>query len=232
MNNFDVSEFVNSFANGYENRIVDRIDIPNLLLLDSYDLVSIILQKKCNIFIQFDEQNEKEYLDTIYLRVEQTNSILRSLGNMNYILIAKNKFSMQIDDTQPQTLPSFSDNFEENVNLILKKVETLKTSLRIACEDLPFTQILADEQTIFFNKDILNCCNNCGDCIRYCPTQALLYNEQKSSIFFKSGHCIGCQLCEQVCQHHAITANHNVDLIEFAFDHIIKKIEFNSTKDM
>ena len=230
LENFNSTQFVINFINGYENRIIDKEDIPNLLLLDSYDLVAIVLQKKCNIFLQFDEQNSKAYLDAIYLRIEQTNGILRSLGSMNYILVAKNKQNVQTTESKPQALPEFSDSFDENVTLILQKLEVLKTSLKIVCEDLPFTQILTDEQTIFFNKNILESCNNCGECLKYCPTQALLYNENKDTIFFNSGCCIGCHICNQVCELHAIEDVNEVNIIEFAFDQVIKKREFNTTK--
>ena len=89
LHNFNVNEFVINFSESYSNKIIDKIDISNLLQLDSYDLISIVLRKKSNIFIQFDENSSKKFLDILYLRVETTNSILRSLGNINYLILTK-----------------------------------------------------------------------------------------------------------------------------------------------
>jgi len=233
MNDFNVNDFVVSFCEDDENKISDRVTIPNILLLDCYDLVSIVLRKRCNIFIQFTQEHSKEYLDILYLRIEQTNSILRSLGNLNYVIISKNNSSLQIDDSQPQEMPQFSEDFNENVALLLNKLDVLKISIKLCCEDLPITELQTDENSIFFNKDIdASLCDNCGDCVQYCPTHALQYNEHKNRIFFTSGKCIGCDLCNQVCQCNAIVKNTHVDLIEFAFDRTLKKIDFETTKQI
>lgn len=206
------------------------MDVPNMLLLDTYDLVSIVLQKKCNIFLQFDEQNDKAYIDSIYYQVENSNAILRALGNMNYLLISKSK---EKTFSASQSIPTFSDDFSENVKQILAKLEVLKFSLKIACEDLPSTIVKTNEQGLFFNKDINEqSCTNCSDCITFCPTDALLYNENKSRIFFVSGKCIGCNLCEQVCAPNAISNHPTVDLIDFAFERALKKVEFETAKQM
>lgn len=225
---FNVSKFVVEFCENQSNKIIDGLTVPNLLVLDTYDLLSIILRKKSNIFIQFEANNKEEYLDALYLRIEVTNAILRSLGNMNYLIVSKTTPQSSTEIIRENVQVS-SDDFNENVVQLLVKLGILKTSLKLSCEDLPITHIQTEEPTVFFNKDIDNTkCTNCANCITYCPTQAFSYNETKDSILFISGKCIGCNLCETMCEEKAVINNPHINLIDFAFDVSSKKITFTN----
>jgi len=81
------------------------------------------------------------------------------------------------------------------------------------------TTDVASFESLFFNKTIdFDACTNCGDCIQFCPTEALFATSDKQGIFFKSGHCIGCGICDDICKSNAITSVAGLDLIAVAFD--------------
>ncbi len=64
----------------------------------------------------------------------------------------------------------------------------------------------------FATLTISKSCTACGICAKACPTEALhfLRNEEEMtfSISFSVQKCIGCDVCEHVCQPDAITINH------------------------
>ncbi|MBU1643221.1 4Fe-4S binding protein [bacterium] len=68
---------------------------------------------------------------------------------------------------------------------------------------------------LFFNKKIIfEKCTNCGDCIQFCPTEALTYTSDKQGVNFVSGHCI----CDHICKTDAINTDEGFDLISIAYD--------------
>ena len=44
-------------------------------------------------------------------------------------------------------------------------------------------------------------CNNCGDCIRTCPVNALSLKEGK--VVWDKDVCVGCDTCIKTCTHNA-----------------------------
>ncbi len=61
-------------------------------------------------------------------------------------------------------------------------------------------------------------CTNCGDCIQFCPTEALLPTSDKQGINFNVGNCIACGICDHICKTDAITTVAGVDLVSVAYD--------------
>jgi Pyruvate/2-oxoacid:ferredoxin oxidoreductase delta subunit len=47
-------------------------------------------------------------------------------------------------------------------------------------------------------------CTNCGDCVQFCPTDALFTSSDKLSIFINSSRCIDCNNCNIICKTDAI----------------------------
>jgi len=72
---------------------------------------------------------------------------------------------------------------------------------------------------IFANKVISFAdCTNCGDCINFCPTEALLNTKDKQGINFNVGNCISCDICDHICKTNAIKTAPGIDLVSFAYD--------------
>ncbi len=98
------------------------------------------------------------------------------------------------------------------------KYTLLKNSMKEHIEAFT-TTTLEGFQPLFFNKSIdFNACTNCGDCIQFCPTEALFATSDKQGILFKSGMCIGCGICDDICKSRAMTTVAGVDLVAIAFD--------------
>lgn len=75
------------------------------------------------------------------------------------------------------------------------------------------------KSTLFFDKKIsFEACTNCGDCIQFCPTEALYATGDKHGINFNAGNCIGCQICEDICKSDAITTPEHFDLVAIVYD--------------
>ena len=72
---------------------------------------------------------------------------------------------------------------------------------------------------LFAHKEIsFSDCTNCGDCINFCPTEALLHTSDKQGINFNVGNCITCGICDHICKPNAIKTSDSVDLVNFAYD--------------
>ena len=94
----------------------------------------------------------------------------------------------------------------------------LKNSVK---EKLPHFSTTAFERrsSLFFEKAIsFEACTNCGDCIQFCPTEALFATGDKHGINFISGNCIGCGICDDICKSDAIATTEKFDLVTVAYD--------------
>ncbi|MBU1157515.1 MAG: 4Fe-4S binding protein [Proteobacteria bacterium] len=48
-------------------------------------------------------------------------------------------------------------------------------------------------------------CKRCGNCIAFCPRQALAQDEWGYPFLSEAGRCTGCGLCEMLCPDFAIS---------------------------
>ena len=80
---------------------------------------------------------------------------------------------------------------------------------------------------IFANKEIsFNKCTNCGDCVNFCPTDALLNTQDKQGINFNVGSCISCGICDHICKTDAIKTADEIDLVNFAYDRGVELVHY------
>ncbi|KFL34279.1 MULTISPECIES: 4Fe-4S binding protein [unclassified Sulfurospirillum] len=77
----------------------------------------------------------------------------------------------------------------------------------------------ANSFTFLHSKEISQTCDNCKECVQFCPTGALSYNTDQTQLLFQMGKCIGCGICEAICKKEAIKSiTKEVDLVDFAYD--------------
>jgi Ni,Fe-hydrogenase III small subunit/ferredoxin len=57
-------------------------------------------------------------------------------------------------------------------------------------------------------------CNCCGECVKRCPSGAMLPMESSEKIGINLDECIFCVLCEEVCQQKAVTITQEFELAE------------------
>ena len=57
-------------------------------------------------------------------------------------------------------------------------------------------------------------CNGCGECVKRCPSGAVIQVEASAKTGINLDECIFCALCEEVCPQKAVTITHQFELAE------------------
>ncbi len=106
----------------------------------------------------------------------------------------------------------------------------LKAAIKKHIVRFQTTTLVADDG-LFFNKQItFESCTNCGDCVQFCPTDALRATPDKHGIIFGSGACIGCGICDHICKVDAISTLPEYDLVEAVFDRSRELVHYEMVK--
>jgi len=150
---------------------------------------------------------------SIRKRIEEANAFVVALNKRECITIVTHKpqepsrrafFKRFVVPTQTTPL-----HFPKAPLIHLKRA--LKTTLSHSIHVKSFSFV--------HPKAILQTCDNCKECVHFCPTHALSYNTEQSDILFQVGKCIGCGICEAICSKEAIqTIEQEIDVIDFAYD--------------
>jgi ferredoxin len=95
--------------------------------------------------------------------------------------------------------------------------QLLQNSIKKHIEAIP-NQKLQHAFSFTQNKSIdFMRCDNCGECVQFCPTQALTYNSDKSQILFENVKCIACGICDDICKPNCFGNKEELDLVSMAF---------------
>jgi len=238
--NFDPEEFALTFRNKDEDEISCKKNSPCLSFFDTHHYIYMALKKDKDIFVDLKEcegcslNMEGKTLESIKKRVDLANSFLKAIESGKEIKIQKEekklsrrelfgKFFKEIKNFEFK-----KEDFEkEHKPEVPKKLTLLKSALK---EFLQNSQKSVFEGRFPFivKKEINDSCTNCGECVQFCPTGALFYSSDASKIFFQSGKCINCDICDDICKERAIRSSDlkEFDLINFAFDRAEILIEF------
>lgn len=209
---YDPHLFTIKFANGEESVLDDNATVP-LHTLTTEHLLTLILRKG-KLTVNSD--------DPIVLdNLAKANAFLEEFGFTQRIETAEESVKSRRDffkkvfksvRQQDLELTSVYD-YESRIPV---GRQMLRNTLK---EQLPNLTDTAGENSLLHSKSIeFAGCDNCGECIEFCPTQALRLSEDKTQIYFLQGDCIDCGICNHICHSDAIKDETRIDLVEFAFN--------------
>ncbi|MBN2721990.1 MAG: 4Fe-4S dicluster domain-containing protein [Campylobacterales bacterium] len=162
---------------------------------------------------------------TIEEHINEANRFLQAVDKPS-IAISKEQnklsrrealFSFVKDVNTLRNEESFDELFDPKESLP-KSRTVFQNSLKLAIEELPPKPILEKFSFISHKQIDFISCDNCGDCIQFCPTKALQYNSDKTKILFQPLRCIACGICDDVCKPKAISSDSVFDVVTLAFN--------------
>lgn len=122
-----------------------------------------------------------------------------------------------LSDEKSPVLLTKEHQKKSNSNEPLKFIQ-LKNAIKKHLSRFKVTKFHAPSD-LFFEKHItFEACTNCGDCIQFCPTDALSATPDKQGIMLTAGHCIGCGICDHICKTDAIATKDSYDIVTIAFE--------------
>jgi len=238
--NFDPNEFAASYALNTTPTLSCKISTPCLGVFDVEHLLVMVLRSGENAMLDLSHcatctLNEHGTMEgVIRAHIDEANRFLTQIG------IEKHIKTIDLLEEEAPRRALFRKGLEKAKDALgresavwksmtashhaivgmltpLKRV-MLKNSLKEYVGNMAVTTF-SDISPLFFNKQIdFHTCTNCGDCIQFCPTDALFASSDKQGIYFSAGKCIGCGICEAICKPNAISKKEEYDLIGFAFD--------------
>jgi len=166
-------------------------------------------------------------------RVENSNRFLESVKSKKIVQIIDEKvkkkigkrelFSKFIGKATDKIL--IPDSEKDRIEKALFKGRDIKkmhpTKQRILVDTLKYSSEFEQIETVPALNSLVNSkefdksCTNCGDCIQFCPTDALFYSSDMLSIFINSAKCIGCEICHEICKVDAISKSESLNIVDF-----------------
>lgn len=185
---------------------------------------SLNTDTKVEAFIRGEIKKSNEFLvscgveaeiTTIEDKPEEENNSRRALFKTAF-----SKAKDAVQDKEETSSKSMTIEYQKDPNssgLPLKFLH-LKEALKSDMSKLSKTSHETNFD-IFAKKEIsFEDCTNCGDCVQFCPTEALLATSDKQGINFNVGNCISCGICDHICKTDAIKTASGIDLVNVAYD--------------
>jgi len=146
--------------------------------------------------------------------IDEANTFVKALGY---------EVCLEVDENEQATQPSrraFFNRFIAPSKPTLTEPEAALLGLKKALKaSLQTSRVMHAPYSFIHAKQIANTCDNCKECVQFCPTNALSYNADQTKILFQMGKCIGCGICEDICKKQAMTSTpESYDIIHFAYD--------------
>jgi ferredoxin len=237
--NFDPNRFTVSFEHEEQKNLSCKETTPCLGVFDSHHLITMALRSEmppvCDMAhcAECAINKESKVEGRIRENIETANAFLEHVGydtkigtieekpeeNARRALFRKafDKAREAVTDTPDELNMTLAHQRRVETTIPLKTL-LLKNSIKQKIEEFSTTSF-DEPSTLFFNKKIsFDACTNCGDCIQFCPTDALFASSDKQGIYFSIGKCIGCGICDHICKSDAVTTAPGFDLVSVAFD--------------
>ncbi len=185
------------------------VDAWSALLLDASNGFT------CNLFecATCAHNHEDSVYHAIVKRLDEANRFVQALGLPQRIRTIK----------QALATPSRRVFFERLLKLKAQDYTAPTTPLfslkQTLKQRLDATKIVSEAFSFIHVKRISKACDNCKECVQFCPTNALSYHQDQTKILFQMGKCIGCGICEDICHKEAISSvETSYDIVAFAYD--------------
>ncbi|MBD3808030.1 MAG: 4Fe-4S binding protein [Epsilonproteobacteria bacterium] len=228
---FDTSAYI--IKNGFDKDLNLTCDNNRncISIFKSEELISLALRAKSVIcdMSKCDECKlniDNKVSSAIEKNIEEANRFLKDI-NKSPISINTKKIEISRREAFISFVKDVSsiDAQDDSADMLFDPKETLpksriifQNSLKAAIENLP-TQTINDKFSFFTHKKIdFKSCDNCGDCVQFCPTNALSFADNKTKIIFMQLRCIACGICDDICKQRSIESDDSFDLVTLAFN--------------
>lgn len=182
--------------------------------LNTQQTIESVIQKEIDAARRFlDNVDPKPQINVLYEAPAPTEHSRRMIFRSAVEKIKENAS----EEPQPDMALTRAHQKSNGSHEPLKHIQ-LKTAIKKHITRFQKTR-LSSEDSLFYDKSVrFEACTNCGDCIQFCPTDALKATSDKHGIRFVSGACIGCGICDHICKTDAIHSLEDYDLVEAVFD--------------
>ncbi len=223
---FDPNEYILQ-QNEPEVVLSCKKDIPCLSALDSEHLATLLLRKErvaCDLsHCEGCELNpEDKTLASIRKRMEEAQRFIQEMGldkKLEEASFEENRrgFFKALFQSAKQLGQESLKAQTQAIDRVPTKQIFLKNSLKSQISQIPNTT-LTTNYSFLANKAIDEQCTNCGDCVQFCPTDALFFAKDGTAIWFIAGRCIDCDICNDICKPRSISDKEQIDLVTWCFD--------------
>jgi len=229
-NSFDPNTFVLKFSATDESKLSCKKNTPCLRIFNVEQLIALGLRNDtvvCDMaHCEGCEVNANSRVhDSIVAMIDEANRFLSSAGVETCIEKEYEKVETgrrELFKRFVKDVNEIKEDFEitqifDNTSTLPVSRQLLQNSLKKHIEDIP-NQTLIESFSFTQNKTIeFTSCDNCGDCVQFCPTQALIYSTEQSRILFENVKCIACGICDDICKQNSFGSKDELDLVTMAF---------------
>ena len=236
---FDPNMFVLTFSGGEGDHISCKSNAPCLNIFNAEQLISLGLRNEtvvCDLSHCGEcEVNKNGTVEaSIKAHIHEANTFLEAMERENKIIADYEapveverrslfgKFARGVNELQGDI--GIGEIFNDSDTVPVHR-QLLQNSLKRVIENVQKT-ILPRVFSFTANKQIdFQSCTNCGECVQFCPTDALTYSADQSRILFQNMRCIACGICDDICKPKSFSNKDELDLVTMAFDRAVIAIE-------
>ena len=225
---FDLRALMRSFAKEDKPVLTCKRNVPCLAVLSVESMMAMGLQAQETILCDLSQcascelNDENTLLPLIESRLDEAHDVAQRLDAKGFSKEYGIHETTRRDFFKRLTKTFVSKEMEEEVDITVYRhwVPAARQELKYALRGILEHQEAKQERSwsMLHMQHIDERCTNCGDCVQFCPTGALSYTQDKTTLLFQGGRCIGCHICHDVCKENAMSTKGNLTLVDFALD--------------
>jgi energy-converting hydrogenase A subunit P len=236
---FDPNTFVMAFGDSQNSELSCKENTPCLGVFDQRHFISMALERSFECDLSHCEECElnkdQKLAARIRSNINKANRFFSQTGVERDVRIKEEKevehprralFRSAIGKAK-ESLQERDENSAEALTRVHQAQMDLQEPLKhVHLKQMIRKHIGAFKTTsfdmrseLFTEKSIaFEACTNCGECVQFCPTQALKATVDKQGIVFTSGACIDCGICDDICKTDAIATKDHIDIVNAVYD--------------